>query len=67
MALKALWITLLAVWLVLVLMGKGGFIHLLLLNGISVLMIDLVAIYRSRNVRHTVNENGPEITDRANS
>ncbi|PYS91341.1 MAG: hypothetical protein DMF62_02740 [Acidobacteria bacterium] len=59
MALKALWITLLGVWLVLVLMGKGGFIHLLLLNGVSVLMIDLVAIYRSRNVRDAINENGP--------
>lgn len=59
MALKALWITLLGVWLVLVLMGKGGFIHLLLLNGVSVLTIDLVAIYRSRNVRGTANEKGP--------
>jgi hypothetical protein len=67
MALKALWITLLGVWLVLVLMGKGGFIHLLLLNGISVLMIDLVAIYRSRNVRRPLNENGPANTDRATS
>jgi len=67
MALKALWITLLGVWLVLVLMGKGGFIHLLLLNGISVLMIDLVAIYRSRNFRGTAKENGPASTDRATS
>jgi len=42
---------LLGLWLVFVLMGRGGFIHLLLLCGISVLMIDLVSMYRSRNVR----------------
>ncbi len=48
--LKILAAILLGVWLVLVLMGRGGFIHLLLLNGISVLMIDLVSMYRARNV-----------------
>jgi hypothetical protein len=50
---KALFLKLLAgillgLWLLLVVMGKGGFVHLLLLNGISVVMIDLVAAYRSR-------------------
>jgi hypothetical protein len=49
--LRILWGTLLALWLILVIMGKGGFIHLLLLNGISVLMIDLVARYRAGKFR----------------
>ena len=60
MGLKALWITLFAVWIVLMLMGKGGFVHLLFLNGVSVLMIDLVAKYRSRHVRSAAKENGVE-------
>jgi hypothetical protein len=41
---------LLGLWLVFVLLGRGGFIHLLLLCGISVLLIDLVSMYRARNV-----------------
>jgi hypothetical protein len=49
--LKILWGILLGLWLVFVLMGRGGFIHLLLLCGISVLMIDLVSMYRARGVR----------------
>jgi len=53
---------LLGLWLVFVLMGRGGFIHLLLLCGISVLMIELVATYRSRNVRRTA-ESIPESKD----
>jgi hypothetical protein len=56
MGLKILWGILLGLWLILVLFGKGGFIHLLLLNGISVLMIDLVAKYRSSSFRKG---NGP--------
>ncbi|HJS50850.1 MAG TPA: hypothetical protein VJ781_03035 [Pyrinomonadaceae bacterium] len=51
MGLKILWGILLGLWLVFVLMGRGGFIHLLLLCGISVLMIDLVSMYRARGVR----------------
>ena len=39
---------LLVLWLVLVLLGKGGFIHLLLLNGIVIWVIDAVSIYRSQ-------------------
>ena len=58
MGLKILWITLFAVWIMLMLLGKGGFIHLLFLNGVSVLMIDLVAKYRSRHVRSAAKENG---------
>lgn len=49
MGLKILAGVLLGIWLVLVLIGRGGFIHLLLLNGLSVLAIDLVSMYRARN------------------
>ena len=51
MGLKILAGILLGLWLVFVLMGRGGFIHLLLLCGVSVLMIDLVSMFRSRSVR----------------
>ena len=40
--------TLLAIWLLLVLMGKGGFVHLLLLNGVGLWVVDAVSFYRSR-------------------
>ena len=50
MGLRILAGILLGLWLVFVLMGRGGFIHLLLLCGISVLMIDLVAMYRARGL-----------------
>lgn len=39
---------LILLWLILVLMGKGGFVHLLVLNGIVVFIIDAVSIYRGR-------------------
>jgi hypothetical protein len=45
--LKILWGILLGLWLVFVLLGRGGFIHLLLLVGVSVLAIDIVAMYRA--------------------
>jgi hypothetical protein len=54
---KILWGGLLFVWLFLVLIGKGGFIHLLLLNGISIMMVDLVSSYRARNA--LANEKSP--------
>jgi hypothetical protein len=54
---KILWIGLLGIWLFLVLIGKGGFIHLLLLNGISIMMIDLVSSFRARIEMR--NEKGP--------
>ena len=38
----------LIVWLVLVMAGKGGFIHLLLLNGLVVWIVDLVSVYRGQ-------------------
>ena len=40
--------TLLGIWLVLVLMGKGGFVHLLLLIGIVTWIIDAVSLYRAK-------------------
>ncbi|MGI8468126.1 MAG: hypothetical protein ACR2N3_06715 [Pyrinomonadaceae bacterium] len=39
---------LLGIWLLLVLIGKDGFIHLLLLSGIGVAVVELVCIYRRR-------------------
>lgn len=36
------------VWILLVLLGKGGFIHLFLLSAIGVAFVDLVGVYRSR-------------------
>jgi hypothetical protein len=48
--LKLSWIAaiLLGIWLLLVLLGKGGFIHLFLLSAIGVAFVDVVAIYRNR-------------------
>ncbi|MBV9216495.1 MAG: hypothetical protein JO053_09980 [Acidobacteria bacterium] len=48
MALRLIGFALLFIWLVLVLFGKGGFVHLLFFNGIGVLAVDLAAVYRSR-------------------
>ena len=39
---------LLGIWLVLVLAGKGGFVHLLLLCGIGVAAVEIVTVYRTR-------------------
>ena len=36
------------IWLVLVLAGKGGFVHLLLLSGIGVAVVEIVTVYRTR-------------------
>ena len=38
----------LGIWLLLVLLGKGGFIHLLLLGGIGVSVVELARVYRGR-------------------
>ena len=48
MALKIIAGILLGIWLVLVLMGKGGFVHVLLLSGIGVAVVALVCDYRGR-------------------
>ena len=39
--------TLIALWALLFLMGKGGFVHLLLLSGICIGTVELTAVYRS--------------------
>jgi hypothetical protein len=39
---------LLGIWLILVLIGKGGFVHILLLNGIGVAVVAAVSDYRGR-------------------
>ncbi len=36
------------IWLVLVLVGKGGLVHLLLIAAVCVGAVDAVAVYRSR-------------------
>jgi hypothetical protein len=46
--LKIIAAVLLGIWLVLVLLGKGGFVHLLLLNGIGVAAVEAMTIYRTR-------------------
>ena len=42
---------LLGIWLVLVLLGKGGFVHLLLLSGIGVGMVEIMTVYRTHMTR----------------
>ena len=39
---------LLGIWLVLVLIGKGGFVHLLLLNAVGVAAVEIMTVYRTR-------------------
>ena len=41
-------LALIAIWLVLVLLGKGGFVHVLLLTGVVIGTIDAVSLYRCR-------------------
>ena len=48
MALRIIAGVLIGIWLVLVLMGKGGFVHMLLLNGLGFAATDLVTVYRTR-------------------
>ena len=36
------------IWLVLVLIGKGGLVHLLLIAAVCTASVDAVAVYRSR-------------------
>lgn len=40
--------TLLTVWLLLVLLGKGGFVHILLLTALGFGMLEVCIIYRNR-------------------
>ena len=48
MGLKVLAAILFGVWLTLVLLGKGGFVHLLLFNAIGVAGVEIMTIIRSR-------------------
>jgi hypothetical protein len=41
-------IVLFLIWLVLVLVGKGGLVHLLLIAAVCTASVDAVAVYRSR-------------------
>ena len=47
-SLRRIALLLFVIWLVLLALGKGGFIHLLLLNAIGIEFVDLVAVYRRR-------------------
>jgi hypothetical protein len=48
MALRLIAASLFGVWLLLVIVGKGGFVHLLLLNSIGIAMVEAVGQYRRR-------------------
>jgi len=48
MVLQILAYALMALWLLLVVLGKGGFTHVLLLIGVVIWIIDAASIYRSR-------------------
>ena len=48
MGLRVLGSVLIVIWLALLVAGKGGFVHLLLLNGIALWVVDLVSRYRAR-------------------
>lgn len=39
---------LLLIWLVLVVLGKGGFVHLLLLSSFGLAVVEMTIVYRSR-------------------
>jgi hypothetical protein len=39
---------LVAIWLLLVLLGKGGFVHLILLTALGIASVNAVATYRAR-------------------
>jgi len=48
MALKIIAASLFGTWLLLVIGGKGGFVHLLILNAIGVAAVEAVGQYRRR-------------------
>ncbi|MEJ7623968.1 MAG: hypothetical protein WKF34_08230 [Pyrinomonadaceae bacterium] len=37
-----------AIWLTLIFLGKGGFVHLLLLNALGVASVDVMTVIRGR-------------------
>lgn len=56
MVLKVIAGILLAIWLTLVLAGKGGFVHILLLNGLGVASVVLMIELRTRMTARSENE-----------
>lgn len=48
LALRIIAAIILAIWLLLVIIGKGGFVHLLLLNGLGLAVTDLMTVLRTR-------------------
>jgi hypothetical protein len=48
MVLRVIAGVLLLIWLLLVLMGKGGFVHILLLNGLGVAAVAIMTSIRTR-------------------
>lgn len=51
MALRLFAAAMLATWIVLLLVGKGGFVHLLLLGTIGVVVVEFMTSYRTRMTR----------------
>ena len=49
--LRIIAVVFLGIWLTLVLLGKSGFVHLLLLSGIGFAVIDAACLFRRRAVR----------------
>ena len=39
---------LIGTWALLLMLGKGGFIHILVLNGLGVVSVDVMTVLRSR-------------------
>ena len=39
------------IWLVLVLLGKGGLVHILLMGSIGVIVVEIIVGYRARMVQ----------------
>jgi hypothetical protein len=48
MVLRVIAGVLLLIWLLLVLMGKGGFVHILLLNGLGLAAVEIMTSIRTR-------------------
>jgi ABC-type microcin C transport system permease subunit YejB len=42
----------LSIWLLLVLFGKGSFVHLLLLSGLGIASVDLMCVLRRRTFKN---------------
>jgi hypothetical protein len=50
MVLRLIAAVLFGVWLMLVLFGKGGFVHLLLLNALGVASVEMMTMIRTRMI-----------------